>query len=759
MTRIPVLALLLSTIVASHALAAVHVTPEQAIASPSPAPPEGQQYIGAIASDGTDFLVAWSGVTGLQVMPVTADGRIAGPRTPISSSASAIDVSACWTGFAYLISWTDPGGVNVATVSRDGALVTSPSLIVPAGRTRSGSLAWNGKRAFLAYKSSAGPVKGATLNLSGSVLTLDVPMPVTDILSSLQESVPRVATDGSEFLLAWRSGESVPITIQADPPPLMEMFHTFHVLRVDGFGKPIGAAMTVGRVEQTGDFGVAFGNGQYVIVATETHLIKPGYTLPRLVRFMVDPYRRTAVQLPDVDNVVATDVIWNGSRFVAFWLKYSNSSFELDSLSFTGGEESSAPAVTRILSGPHVSTFSKVGWNGTNMLAVWSEDVFDCRCGQTTLRGAILDPSAQSSAAPFDISIGTSRQFAPSIASSGGESLVVWIDSDRPSGGRLLGLRTTPFGVPLDPAPFEIALNASLANPPQVVFAGDVYLVVWREDNSPVYARTVARDGALGTRITIGGGWGVTVASSGTMALVVFRSTSLVGYRFDSRGKLLDTAPINLGDGVVPKAASNGSDFFVAFDEGSDYWQFPSRDLVDVLGVRVAANGAVDAAPIAIATGPRDQRVAAVGSDGRDYIVFYQLDEYQQATLAAKRVLREGQLDGTAGDDGTVVGPVLNGLSVAPGNAGGYWIAGTTSYSTGSVQLIRTDSHGGPLETVTLASFASPMNLGGSVSLTQAADGPLQIAYARRMIAAPYTSTLFVRWLTDSTERSRPSRR
>ena len=157
-----------------------------------------------------------------------------------------------------------------------------------------------------------------------------------------------------------------------------------------------------------------------------------------------------------------------------------------------------------------------------------------------------------------------------------------------------------------------------------------------------IVARALGRDGSLGARISLGKGSAIAAASSSTTTLVVFNGEKgITGYRFSAAGERLDTTPIIIGDGYNARVASNGTDFFVAWNVGSNYWQFPSPDRLDVLGKRVTASGATDASPLPIATGGSDQILLAVASDGRDYIVVHDLTRF---AVAAKHVLREGQL-------------------------------------------------------------------------------------------------------------------
>jgi len=62
-------------------LAVVHLSPEIPIATPTPAPQYGAQPADAVATDGTDFLIAWPSSEGLNVAVFGADGAMRGaPR-------------------------------------------------------------------------------------------------------------------------------------------------------------------------------------------------------------------------------------------------------------------------------------------------------------------------------------------------------------------------------------------------------------------------------------------------------------------------------------------------------------------------------------------------------------------------------------------------------------------------------------------------------------------------------------------------------
>jgi hypothetical protein len=185
--------------------------------------------------------------------------------------------------------------------------------------------------------------------------------------------------------------------------------------------------------------------------------------------------------------------------------------------------------------------------------------------------------------------------------------------------------------------------------------------------------------------------------------------------------------------------ASNGTDFFVAWNEGSDYpYLFPPPNLLDVVGTRVSAAGAVDAAPLPIATGGRDQRLLSLASNGRDYLVAYQLDPYPSGVIATKVILREGQLDGTiaSGDGRIITRDAANGI-VLSGDAAGYWSA--YLQLNGSGNILRLDQRGNP------TSPPSPVGAAlSSVALGRLPGGAVRILYARTIDYGEFTGTSMV---------------
>lgn len=754
---------LLTLLIAASAHAAIRMSPEIGIVDPVRAPLDGNQTPPVVATDGDQFLLFWTTRDGVSVAHVAADGRLLSSRLALVSPW-ANELSATWTGAVYLATWGDStkNALVAATFNANGDLLSGPTAIVSGrAQTRTGALASNGHRTLLLYlynDSAPGDVEAAIFDVRGNLIATDRPILAPGTATSPKLSgVPGVASDGEEFAVVWRTNAYVPLA-QADPPASVLM-HDFHLIRVGEDGGAIGSPIDIGRTDETSDFSVAFGGGLYAIVTTEPHFIKPGSAQARLVRFSVDARRGSVARMPAIDiDPAYAHVFWSGSTFVAFWMRYGTASFALMTLPFSGANESIAPAPVTSLTGNAASFEVSMLSNGQHAFAAWNQDTGAVYGAVRQVYGTLFDSDAAHPAtadAPALLSLGWSRQFRPVMASSTTGSLIIWIE-DRYSGGHLLGMRTDAAGAFVDRDPFEIATGVSQAT---AVFVGGVYVVAWQEggDSPTVVARSVGVDASLGPRVALGAGWGVAAASNGSTALLVFVGSHLWGYRFDPLGRQIDTNPLLIGDGgYFPQVASNGTDFFVAWNRGVYRGDFPPG--FDIFGARVTAGGAVDAEPLPIATAPYEEQLEAIASDGRDYLIAYEWNQLTYgvpAKIETKVVLREGQLDGaTATDQGTIIASDATYALSLSGDATGYWSAYVQLDGTGN--LLRLDKRGNrALAAVPAAAALS------SVALGRLPGGAVRMLYARAVDDGEFagTSMLFFRSIgEDLAGRSRAAR-
>ena len=157
----------------------------------------------------------------------------------------------------------------------------------------------------------------------------------------------------------------------------------------------------------------------------------------------------------------------------------------------------------------------------------------------------------------------------------------------------------------------EAGQGEDIRGTPHAAFGQGIYLAVWRE------------------------GWN----GEGGVARICAR-------RLNPEGKPLDPKPIVVAptnDGIqeLPRVAFGGELFLVVWQDFRN-----GRDC-DVLGTRISLQGkALDASPIAIATGPRTQSAPDVASDGRDFLVAWQAVQGEENIyrVLAARVRADGQV-------------------------------------------------------------------------------------------------------------------
>ena len=190
------------------------------------------------------------------------------------------------------------------------------------------------------------------------------------------------------------------------------------------------------------------------------------------------------------------------------------------------------------------------------------------------------------------------------------------------------------------------------------------------------------------------------VASGAGIYLVAWRegwhgkggAARIFAARVSAGGKLLDpsaieVAPARSGVQECPRVAFAGGTFLVVWQDlrnGKDY---------DVLAARVDAQGQVkDGEPIAIATGPRNQALPDVASDGECFLVVWQGLQGEETAYRgyAATVSRDGEV-GRALETGVTPQPKIawNGSHylAAGGGAGAF---------KGSVHAVRLNADGTP---------------------------------------------------------------
>jgi cysteine-rich repeat protein len=296
------------------------------------------------------------------------------------------------------------------------------------------------------------------------------------------------------------------------------------------------------------------------------------------------------------------------------------------------------PDAPVIGSAPGVQSAPSMASNGAVSLVVWE----DTRSGPTNIwaarispQGEVLDPAGIALAEQID------EQNEPRVATNGSSFLVTWNDlrSDVPG---VYVARISAAGAVLDRGGVRVALSQSSESDPAVASDGSDYLVAWRSGAHVAASRVTAAGVVLdpgGFQLSTAAAIGApSLASSGDGYLAVWSedlgtTASIRGTRVTAAGTALDPLGIAIATGASPQTvvavASNGSGYLVAWD-----------DLQDVLATRVTPAGSVlDPTGILVGEG----NTAAIASDGTDYLVAWQYFRSSPGNgIAASRVTAAG---------------------------------------------------------------------------------------------------------------------
>lgn len=259
-----------------------------------------------------------------------------------------------------------------------------------------------------------------------------------------------------------------------------------------------------------------------------------------------------------------------------------------------------------------------VAWNGESWLVVWSGQKGMACCpdihlyaARVSADGVLLDQD------PIEVDPVSDDVYWPTVASDGVNWLVVWRDWDLQEGiATLDGARIAADGTVLDPGGTYVRHDTHNSYPidPDLVWAGDEFLLVWEEDSGEIAGQRLASD----------------LQSIGPVFRINTYSPSV---------------------GHNPRVATNGMDFFVT------YWEDRYYGWAQLFGVRVAHDGAIlDPGGIEV-TDYADYTnfEPAVDFDGSNYVVVYSLGGFDYDLYTTRVTL-----------DGTILDPQGIPISIAP---------------------------------------------------------------------------------------------
>ncbi len=721
-------------------LLATLLGPERPIAPPAFGPAYGTQYPHELATDGTDFLAVWTGIDGVYAAALDEQG-VARP-TPPHPLFAGYNVRVSWEGDAYVLAWSDGQRTLLARMSRDAQLISAPMLI--AEDASPAAIASSGDRTLVIIAAPQNTT-GILLGANGEVVQKDIALPT----ATRPYAVSVTATAGG-FVVAT-------VETTYSPSPVHAAATIARATRISADGvlqhsvKLIeGLPHNVNSIDVASDgerVGIAF-------VARRNTIHGP----QRLFAFTVEG-RTLGVTAHDPRQVAGDDpqVVRVSGGFAAGLLETrENAPLILLTIPFAADERH----VTQLGSSAPGADL-RMATNGRRVLSVWRDYRFSPPWEYSTMNmfGVALDATAtlpQTAVVP--VAISAVAQARPVIASAGEASLVAWMDLTKTVKGNVVVRRVDARGNALDRRPVTIATDVDASQRPVAVFTGQVWIVAWHvvtngSGGARSYMRRIARDGTIldAEPVDLGVNRVGAAASNGTVTLMPADKSLL---RFSPAGERLGTVALP-EFAYGGSLATNGREFLMAWNEGSDWWQFPSPNRLDVRAIRLDATGhPMDTAPIDVAMSAANEVGPVVASNGTDFLVAYAHDDRQTYTIRAKRVLRTGVLaDFTAADAGSLVGRGEQFFSVT-GRDGGYLAAFARPLAQGKgvVESAALDQRG--------AATDEPVTLATSVRWSLwVAVAESWVAYVRAEPALANIDRVFVRTVGAEPSRRRTIRR
>jgi hypothetical protein len=519
------------------------------------------QWFPALASDGTNSLIAWreyrgglgDDIYGARVAP---DGTVLDTAgIPISTAAGAqYDPALAFDGTSFFVTWTDGrsgSGYDIygARVAPDGTVLDPSGISVSTATDEQyyPAVAFDGTRFLVAWEDyrsgSSYDIYGARVTTGGIVLD---PSGIPISTAANDQRYPVLAFGGTNFLAAWR-----------DPR--------------NGSGSDVyGARVTTGGT-------------------------------------VLDP---SGILIPTAANAQYCPAsAFDGTNYLVTWQDIRNGTLDIYGARVTPGGTVLDPSGFSISAAAHDQCCPALAFDGANYLVTWQDarnGTFDIYGARVTPGGAVLDPSG------IPISTAAYAQEYSALAFDGANYLVTWSESESISGYDIKGTRVTPGGTVLDPSGISISTAWSSQENSAVAFDGTNYLVVWQDIRNATFD-------IYGTRVTPGGTVldpaGIPVSTAATDEeypalgfdsanyLVVWEdrrsgsSYDIHGARVTPEGVVLDTSGIPVstaaGNQEHPALAFDGTNYLVTWNDaraGSNY---------EIYGARVTPGGMVfDSGPV-----------------------------------------------------------------------------------------------------------------------------------------------------------------
>lgn len=641
-----------------------------------PNPSNRSQSTPRIASNGTNWQVVWREISGTGsediIGAVVSASGTASARTAIATLAGNENwPDIAWNGTNYLVVWQDYRNSESTGTDIYGCLLTSAGGKVSGSEkiisTAAGSTTVGAAGQQTAPVVTAGPsgtwlvlwqdgrnadqdVYGARVNSSGTVADLGG-KPIATAADDQEQ--PQVGWDGTNYIASWRDRGSIP----SRSVRVARLSTTVGVLDPGGVLLASGSTGSYGPALacQTGSSLV----GWYTLDTANSEIMGVRFSSAGAIGSIA----HWSLCMQDQPQFSAA---YNGTNYVVVWADRRGGFYRIYAARVTPGGTILDPdgvPVSATFTGEQ--TQPAIAWNGTHFLVVWTEagNILGTRLTPTLTR---VDASALN-VCNYDLD-----QNSPAVASNGTDFLVAWVDYRAALAPNyysdIRGARVSASGS-------VVAVGSNIAGAtnhqwaPSVASCGGNYLVAWedyRSGISVVYCSRVTSTGTVQdtSGIQVPGiayyNTQPKVATDGTNYLVVWTdkragwpNDNIYGARISTAGAKLDASDIlicgSTGAQIAPSAAWNGSNYLVAWQDGRDWNTLGDNVYMNA----VSSAGAVVSPLDGLVSGGSSSEVnpAVISSGSGPSMVFYSHFLYETYRTAG-RVLSEPPPVPVVTDDG-----------------------------------------------------------------------------------------------------------
>ena len=602
------------------------ISAERRLNAPLVVAPERSQDDPSAASDGTNYLVAWTTrladlTSDLAISRVTAAGAVLDPLGIQLATApgSQWDPSVVHAAGRYWVFWLDSrSGTNeiyAARVQSDGTIDDPGGFLVASGDTRTPYAATDGSVLLVIFTVGPSPydLRGVRVSTSGTVLDATPFLIASDV-------------DFFDYRVAWASGS--PGRFVAGYTRDNATFDAEVYLRTVGTDASVSSEVTVALGVDANDIGITSIGSQALLAWADTDNDALQATRVTSAGAILDaPPINLNSSAPGSFSTI--DVGQNGSEFVATW-RGDPSGIAAARINTSGTVINGADLDITPASGSRVESIAS---NGTGYLF----GLTDTASSTTRSYGLLTSNTLAEQSNPL-IAHGANSQNSPAVASDGTNALIAWRDRTDTDSFDIFAARFAPDGTMIDAAPTLIADGAptTVVGWPSVAFADGVYLVTWTADNSPAHpfqdayfgALVDPASGAVLSSVDFGvastGGQRPAVSGASSQFLVLLPGSSeLEAARVDRTG-ILGGGRFQIIDDIIenPQVASDGTGWLAVWD---DYGGSVTEQ--DIRGARIDGTGTVlDTAAFDVSDALGAQREPRVAFDGAQYWVVWRDD-------------------------------------------------------------------------------------------------------------------------------------